>query len=211
MPRPSTGQRFKAPNRPRRKSLLGGVFRQGDRARVRRGCFRRAAQASQEVGADGVKKVVHRDLCGIDEAQRRFRSLDFRHRDGAVQRDDRVRVELQEMVVESNDLRPVGGRRRARLAVHGLDRGLDLVGARRVPSQAGAHERLAFRDEPRIPPLAVLVGQRHEGAVGARAGRSPRFGEKHEREQTHHFRLAGHELGEQARRGASPRRRDRPG
>ena len=49
-----------------------------------------------------------------------------------------------------------------------------------------------------VPPCAVLVGEAHERAVGRGAGRPPRLGEQHEREQPEHLGLVRHQIREQA-------------
>ena len=74
----------------------------------------------------------------------------------------------QQLVVELHDLRPVGGLGRGRVGVHGGDRRLDLVRARHVAAQAGAHEGVALVDQCAVPQRAVLIGR------GAPTSRRPR-------------------------------------
>ncbi len=101
-----------------------------------------------------------------------------------------------ELVVEGDDLGPVGCRGGGGVGVDGGDGGLDLERAGLVAAQAGAHEGVAFGDEHAVPPRAVLVGEADHRAVGGGAGRPPGFGEQHEGEQADRFGLVGHELDE---------------
>ena len=57
-----------------------------------------------------------------------------------------------------------------RVAVHGVDRGLQLVRARAVAAQAGPDQVLALGDHGAVPPAPVLVAEQDQGAVGARCG-----------------------------------------
>jgi hypothetical protein len=43
--------------------------------------------------------------------------------------------------------------------VHGVDRGLKLIGPGAVAAQAGPHEVLALDDHGVVPSAAVLVGE----------------------------------------------------
>src|SRR5437762_1284676 len=65
-----------------------------------------------------------------------------------------------------------------RVAVHGVDGGLDLVRTWRVAAQAGAHQRLALGDQRPVPERAVLVGEPDQRAVG-RPARRPARSEEH--------------------------------
>ena len=70
------------------------------------------------------------------------------------------------------------------VAVHGVDRGLELVRAR-AGCGAGmpGRDRLALGDQRAVPPAAVLVGEQHQRAVGRGAGRPARLGEQQQGEQ----------------------------
>src|SRR5258707_9971 len=108
---------------------LGGVVGSIDRRVVCRQCVGVAAQASQQVGADGVVQVVAVEVQRVEEGERGFGSVDLGHGDRTVEGDDRGGVVGQQLVVELHDLRPVGGGRGWGVAVDGVDRRLDLVGA----------------------------------------------------------------------------------
>jgi hypothetical protein len=54
--------------------------------------------------------------------------------------------------------------------VHGRDRGLHLVGADRRGGQRLGDQLGSFGDGRGVPPAAVLLGQRHQPAVGPGAG-----------------------------------------
>src|SRR5215211_832396 len=69
---------------------LGRVLGAGDRGLVRQRRLGVAAEASQEIGADGVEEVVAVEVEAVDERERRVGPVDLGHRDGAVQRDDRA-------------------------------------------------------------------------------------------------------------------------
>jgi len=123
------------------------------------------AQPPEQVGADGVVHVVPAELKAVHDGERDGRILDFSHCDGPVQRDHRARRDDHELVVQLQDLTPVGSGRHRRVAVHGADRRLDLVRAGSVTPQASADEVLPFGDEGAVPAGPVLVGQRHQGTV----------------------------------------------
>ena len=116
--------------------------------------------------------------------------------DGPVERDHGVRAQRVELVVEGDDLRPVGGVGGGGVGVDGGDGGLDLERSGLVAAQAGADEVVAFGDERAVPQGAVLVGETDHRSVGGGAGRLPGFGEQHEGEEPDGFGLVGHELGE---------------
>ena len=118
--------------------------------------------------------------------------------DGPVEGDHRVRAQRVELVVEGDDLRPVGCLGGGGVGVDGGDGRLDLERPGLVAAQAGADEVVPFGDERAVPPGAVLVGEADHRSVGGGAGRLPSLGEQHEREEADGFGLVGHELGEHA-------------
>ena len=77
---------------------------------------------------------------GIDRAssasttvERARRTLDFRDHDGAIERHHGARIHREQLIVEREDLRASRSRRGiGRVAVHGVDRRLKLVGPRLV-------------------------------------------------------------------------------
>jgi anaerobic selenocysteine-containing dehydrogenase len=131
--------------------------------------------------------------------QRGFGAVDLRQRDCAIERDHRARGGREEQVVALDDLAPVGGFGGRRVAVHGVDRGLNLVLARHVGLQAAPHDGLAFRDQVAVPLGAVLVRQQHPGSIGCGARGASRLVEQEQREQPEYLELVGHQVGEDAR------------
>src|SRR5581483_634259 len=120
---------------------LGGVLGSVQGGLILACRFRVAAEAAQQVGADGVEQVVAVQVQFVDQVERAARAVDLGDRDRAVQRDDwggRVREQL---VVEREDLGPVGVRGGRCVAVHRVDRRLDLVRAGLVPAQALPDQR----------------------------------------------------------------------
>jgi hypothetical protein len=110
----------------------------------------------------------------------------------------RVGAHGVELVVEGDDLGPVGCCGGGGVGVGGGDGRLDLERAGLVAAQAGAHEGVSFGDEYAFPLRAVLVGQADHRSVDGGSCRPPGFGEQHEGEEADGFGLVGHELGEHA-------------
>jgi len=144
-----------------------------------------------------VEQVVASEGEAVHEGERRIRSLDFGHGDGAIERHDRTRRAGQQLVVQLEDLPPVRGARLGRIAMHGIDRGLDLVRAGLVANEALPDDHLAFGDQVVIPTAAVLIGEPHQVTVGGGAGGAPRLDEQHQREQHHHLRFGRYQLGQE--------------
>ena len=69
----------------------------------------------------------------VDGRQCHFRAVKLGDREGPIEGDDRRGVEADELVVEGDDLRPVGVAYVAGGGVHGADRGEDLVATRSHP------------------------------------------------------------------------------
>jgi hypothetical protein len=69
----------------------------------------------------------------VDGRQCHLRAVKLGDRDGPVEGDDRRGIEADELVVESEDLRPVGVPYVAGGGVHGADRGEDLIATRSLP------------------------------------------------------------------------------
>ena len=125
-----------------------------------------AVEANEQLGAGGVEQVIGVEVEGVDDGERRRRTFDLGEGDRAVERDDGVRGDREELVVELENLAPVGCGCGRGVAVDGVDRGLDLVRTGLVALEAAPHDRLAFGDEVAIPTGAVLVGKQHHGSVG---------------------------------------------
>ena len=106
-----------------------------------------------------------------------------------------VGVVREQLVVERDDLRPVG----RRVGVDGVDRGLQLVRAGLVAAQQAADERVALRDLG-ARPRAHGPGRRAARAhPPLRARGAAGVGQQQQREQAEHLGLVGHQLGQQAR------------
>src|SRR6202043_3638297 len=94
----------------------------------------------------------------VDGRQCHLRAVELGDRDGPVEDDDRGEVEADELVVEGDDLRPVGGAYVAGGGVHGVDRWEDLIATRSHPGgQALAHQPVTLGDQRRVPGPAVLL------------------------------------------------------
>ena len=115
--------------------------------------------------------------------QPRQRAVAHRDRRRAVQLDHRRRIGADEDVVERDDLRPVGRRRRRRLGVHRGDRRLQRVRTEPPQRQGALDERRSFRDLIAVPRDAILIGEQNQLAVGRRARGAARLVQQHQREQ----------------------------
>jgi hypothetical protein len=107
-----------------------------------------------------------------------------------------VRTKGKELVVEGDDLGPVGGAGGAGVGVYGGYRGLDLERSGLAAAKASAHKLVAFGDQGPVPAGAVLVGQADHGPAGVAAGGTAGLGEQHQREETDGLRFVVHQLDE---------------
>src|ERR1700722_16834919 len=114
---------------------LAGVARQLDGLVVRRARLLTAAQPAQQVGAGAMVGVIAGQLVlqTVDDRQRPLRAVELGDRDGPVEGDDRRGIDADELVVEGDDLGPVGVAYVTGGGVHGTDRGEDLVATRSYP------------------------------------------------------------------------------
>src|SRR6185503_13357946 len=93
-----------------------------------------------------------------------------------------------ELVVEGDDLRPVGGAYVAGRSVHGADRGEDLVATRsHAGGQALAHQPVTLGDQRRVPGPTVLLVEGDQFATGRNPGGAAGLGEEHQRQQPGHL------------------------
>jgi hypothetical protein len=102
------------------------------------------------------------------------------------------------VVVELEDLAPVGVLGGGGVGVDGVDGGLELVRTRLVAAEATAYEILALVDQRAVPEVAVLVGEADQRAVGSDPGRAAGLLEEHQGEQTDCLGLVRHQLHQQA-------------
>src|SRR5260221_8761239 len=105
----------------------------------------------------------------LDPAEPGLRPTGHRHRDGAIERDDRRWTAAIPLVVQRLDLRPVGVRRARRRAVQRRDRRLERVRSPAAAERAG-DELERFIDVRAIPTGPVLVLEQYDIAtlVGTR-------------------------------------------
>ena len=106
----------------------------------------------------------------VERSERSAGTLDLGDGDGPIECNHGCGHDREQVIVESDDLGPVGGFERVGVAVHGLDRGLELEGTRLVAADTGAHDRMSLFDHRAVPLGPVLIAQEHEGSLG-RAGR----------------------------------------
>jgi hypothetical protein len=125
----------------------------------------------------------------------------LRDRDGPVERDDRGRCDGRELVVQGQDLAPVGVCGSGRVGVYGGDRRLDLVRPGAVAAQARPYDVVPLDDELPLPLRPVLVGEEYEVPARSGTGGAARLGEQQQREQPERLGLAG---GRAARRAQAP-------
>src|SRR6266540_4300694 len=106
-------------------------------------------------------------------------------RDRPVEPHDRRGVEAGQLVVERDDLRPVGVTDVAGVGVDGVDRGEDLVAPRRLAGgEARADQGVALGDQLAVPGAAVLLAEGDE-LTGRRHPRGPAgLRQQHQRQQS---------------------------
>src|SRR5579872_2362005 len=108
-------------------------------------------------------------------------------------------MQADELVVEGDDLQPVGVADVAGGGVHGADRGEDLVAARsRAGGQALAHQPVALVDQRRVPAPAVLLGEGDQFAARRDPGGAAGLGQEHQRQQPRYLTVVGYEGTDQA-------------
>jgi len=90
----------------------------GERQRLLVGSARlcQAPEPAAQLGAGGVGEVVAGKLVAceevVDETKPVLRTFVHGHGDGAIELDDRRRLDDEQAIVEEHDLMPVRGRRR---------------------------------------------------------------------------------------------------
>ena len=88
---------------------------------------------------------------GVDDRKPRRRAVAHRDRGGAIQLDDGRGIGTREDVVQTDNLRPVGGVRGRGFGVHCRDRGLQRVRTEAPRRDGALDQRDAFRDQRAIP------------------------------------------------------------
>ncbi len=132
------------------------------------------------VAGQGVVELHERGQAGA-------RSVGLAHGDRAVEPDDGAVGEAEEFVVPLDDLDPVGLLGGGRVGVQGRDGGLGLVLAQAVAGEGRLEDHDALGDHAGVPPAPVLLGERHQAAVGGGPGGAPGVVEQHEGEQSPHL------------------------
>jgi len=85
---------------------------------------------------------------------------------GAVEGHDRRRGDREQLVVQGDDLRPVGLLGYRSIRMHGVDGGLELIRTGLAAAKAPAEDRLSLLDQGPVSSSAVLLAEQHQGAVG---------------------------------------------
>ena len=172
-----------------------GVVGERQRGRERVHRLGVPAEAVQQVGLRGRQVAVAGEppvaLERLDVRQRRRRAVDHRDRDGAVERDHRRRPHPQQLVVQRQDLRPVGVVVRSapeRAARRWRPGGRTARGpaSERAEDEAGRPRRCARGPRPRGPAPPA-----HQAAGGVGAGRAAGLVGQQQRQQARGLALAG--------------------
>src|SRR6266849_3227314 len=148
---------------------LGVGRRQGGRTLVGRGGLVVPVQPTKQIGSRGVERVVVVQVQLVDQSERGGGAVHLADGDRAVESDDGCWGYCEQVVVEGDDLRPVGLLDCRRVRMGGVDSGLELIRAGVVATEAGAHDPLALLDQRTIPAAAVLLAEQREAAVWADA------------------------------------------
>ena len=138
---PNAIRRARAAASRSRALRVSAAARSNSRARLVGAAELRRAGRRARSAAGGSPASAGSSTQRVDELEAGRRAERHRHRDRAVELDDRRRRELGERVVERGDARPVGLLGGARARVAGGDRGLQRVRARarrRAPRRARA-------------------------------------------------------------------------
>ena len=125
-----------------------------------------AAQPPKQIGSCGVEGVVVVQLQLAHQGQRSRRALHLADGDGPVEGHHRGGGDGKQLVVQGDDLGPVGLLDGPSIRMDGVDSRLELIGTGLVAAKAPANDRLAFLDQGLIPACAVLLAQQHQGTVG---------------------------------------------
>ena len=104
----------------------------------------------------------------------RARPVGLAHGDGPVEAYDGAAGQRQQLVVPLHDLHPVGLLGGACVGVERGDRGLQLELAALLEREGALQDQYALLDQGAVPAAAVLVGERHQGAVRPQPGGAAR-------------------------------------
>src|SRR6266516_3610552 len=131
--------------------LLGVGRRQGGCAFVGCGGLTVSTQPTKQIRSRGVERVIVVQVQLVHQRQRSRGASQLANGDGAVKGYDRRGGEREQLVVQGDDLRPVGLLECRGVRMHGVDRGLELVCARLIAAKTLADDRLTLVDQGAIP------------------------------------------------------------
>src|SRR5712691_1271694 len=134
---------------------LGVGRRHGGCALVGSRGVARSAEPPKQIGSGGVEGLVVVQVQFVDQSERRRGALNLADRDGSVEGNDRRGGDGKQLVVQGDDLRPVGLFECGSVRVHGVDGGLELIRTGLVAAEAAADDRLTLLDQAPIPSSAV--------------------------------------------------------
>src|SRR5215207_11045809 len=179
------GPRSKSPVRSARSSAtkaeelpLGGSRRYGRCTLVGGRGLAVPAQPPKPTGSRGVERMVVVQVQLVHQGQRSSGALHLADGDGTVEGHDRRGRDRKQLVVEGDDLRPVGLLDCCGVRVHCVYGGLDLIRTGLVAVKAPADDRLTLLDQGPIPSSAVLLAEHHQGAVGPHSRRATGLGQE---------------------------------
>src|SRR5712691_3427247 len=184
---------------------LGVGWRYGGRALVGGRGLAVSAEPPEQIGSGGVEGLVVVQVQFVDQSERCRGALNLADRDGSVEGNDRRGGDRKQLVVQGDDLRPVGLFECGSVRVHGVDGGLQLVRAGLVAAEAATDDRLSFLDQGAIPTATVLLAEQRKAAVRANARCAAGLAQEQQRQQAGYLRLVGQKGRE------DPRQADRLG
>ena len=132
-------------------ALFGGVAGEDDGSAERVGGLVVTSGPTERLGPSGVEQVVRGQVDLVEGVECDRRAELLHHRYGPVERDHGVGAQPLQLVVQGDDLGPVGGCRRRCIGVDGGDGGLDLMRPRPVAIETAPYELVAFGDESAVP------------------------------------------------------------
>ena len=131
--------------------------------------------------------------------QRHFRAVELGDRDRPVERDDRRWVETEQLVVEGDDLRPVGVAYVAGRGVYGVDRCEYLVPTGATPvARRSRTRRWPSAMSAGVPGSPVLLVERDQLTAHRDPCWAPGLDEEHQCQQAGHLTVLRHEFADQA-------------
>jgi hypothetical protein len=91
-----------------------------------------------------VERVVVVQVQFVDQSRRSIGAVHLADGDGAVEAHDGRRGDREQLIVEGDDLRPVGLLDCRSVCMYGVDGGLELIGAGLIAANAAPDDRLTF-------------------------------------------------------------------